>query len=325
MARESREERSRPGVELSFVIPVYNGAATIGDVVERIHESFRDLSLEVVLVDDGSADDSEQVCLGLAEGSPETVRFLHLARNFGEHNAVLAGLNHSRGAYVAILDDDGQNPPEEVRRMYAEIRSKGFDVVFGRYREKRHSWSRNAGSWFNDRMANFMLKKPPELYLSSFKVLSRFTVDQIIQYHGAFPYIDGLILRATRNLGQVEVEHREREGSVSNYTPRKLFFLWLNMFLNFSIAPLRVAVLLGVCTSVFSLLIMAGIVVDKLYINPGVTIGIPTVMVLIVFFAGVQLVILGAIGEYLGRLFLDYSKTPQFVVRYVAEKGGRSE
>jgi undecaprenyl-phosphate 4-deoxy-4-formamido-L-arabinose transferase len=310
------EHQSDP-VELSFVIPVFNAAGSIGEVVRRIHELYGEMSIEVVLVNDGSQDESEQRCRELAEHYPDSVVFLHLARNFGEHSAVLAGLNHAQGEYVAILDDDGQNPPEEVRRLYDAIRAGGYDVIYGRYRTKQHGWMRNLGSRFNDRVANLMLRKPRELYLSSFKLLNRFVVREITGYKGAFPYIDGLILRTTRNLGQIEVEHRSREGSESGYTLSKLMRLWLNMFLNFSIMPLRLSALLGLFTSLVSLFLLVAIVIDKLYINPEVTHGLPTVLVIVVFFAGVQLVILGTIGEYLGRLFLDHSKSPQFVVRYV--------
>ncbi|MCP3980521.1 MAG: glycosyltransferase family 2 protein [bacterium] len=309
--------------DLSFVIPVFNGSASVARVVESIHELYADLRIEVVLVNDGSSDDSERVCAELAERHPDSVVFLHLARNFGEHSAVLAGLNHASGHYTAVLDDDGQNPPDQVRVLYDEIRTGGRDVVYGRYRAKRHDSWRNLGSRFNDRVANWMLKKPRDLYLSSFKILNRFLVDEITAYKGAFPYIDGLILRATSNVGQVEVEHLERDTASSGYTLRKLMRLWTNMFLNFSIAPLRLSVLLGLFTSASSVLLMIAIVVDKLWINPEVTRGLPTVLVIIVFFAGVQLVILGTIGEYLGRLFLDHSKSPQFVVRYVKRRGAK--
>jgi undecaprenyl-phosphate 4-deoxy-4-formamido-L-arabinose transferase len=312
-------------VELSFVIPVYNGSRTVGKVVEDIHEIYADLELEVVLVNDGSHDDSERACIALRERHPKTVTFVHLSRNFGEHNAVMAGLNHATGAYVAVLDDDGQNPPGEVRRMYDELRARNYDVVYGRYRVKQHGWFRNLGSWFNDRIANFMLNKPRDLYLSSFKVMNRFVVDEITQYTGAFPYIDGLILRTTSNLGQVNVEHMDCEEARSNYTLRRLFLLWLNMFLNFSITPLRMSVLLGTVTSLISVLLMAAVVIDKLYITPNMPVGVPTVLITVVFFAGVQLVILGALGEYLGRLFLDQSKSPQFVVRYVRSRETRAD
>ncbi|HKQ62716.1 MAG TPA: glycosyltransferase family 2 protein [Candidatus Polarisedimenticolaceae bacterium] len=303
-------------VDLSFVIPVYNGGGSIGSVVRRIHELYRDLAIEVVLVNDGSRDDSEQVCAALVREHPRSVVFVHLARNFGEHNAVLAGLNRACGNYVVVLDDDGQNPPEEVRRLYAEIRRGNYDVVYGRYRVKHHSLFRNLGSWFNDRMANLMLHKPRELYLSSFKLLNRFVVGEIVKYRGAFPYVDGLILRTTRNLGQIDVEHRPG-ATPSNYDLRRLFLLWLNMFLNFSITPLRLSALLGVTISLLSVLLLVAIVLDKLYWDPDLPLGLPTLLVVTVFFGGVQLVILGMIGEYLGRLFLDHSQSPQYVVRYV--------
>lgn len=304
-------------VELSFVIPVFNGSQTISGVVEQIHELYADLSIEVVLVNDGSSDGSEATCRALQEKYPDSLVFIHLARNFGEHNAVLAGLNHALGAYVAVLDDDGQNPPGEVRNLYDAIREQNADVVYGRYRVKRHSVLRNLGSRFNDKMANWMLNKPPELYLSSFKLMNRFTVDEITRYSGAFPYIDGLILRATSNLIQIDVEHLERDESESNYTAGMLLRLWLNMFLNFSITPLRISALLGLVTSLASLGLMVAIVIDKLYITPELAVGIPAILVTIAFFAGIQLVILGTFGEYLGRIFLDQSGSPQFVVRYV--------
>jgi glycosyltransferase involved in cell wall biosynthesis len=309
-----------PQAEISFVIPVFNGARTITAVVERIFEFYSDLEVEIVLVNDGSGDDSESVCLALQEEHPRGITYVQLARNFGEHNAVLAGLSHSTGSHVAVLDDDGQNPPEEVRRMYDELRSGGWDVVYGRYRAKQHSALRNLGSAFNDRVANLMLNKPRDLYLSSFKVMNRFVADEITRYRGSFPYIDGLILRTTCHLGQVDVDHQERAGAESNYTIRRLFLLWLNMFLNFSIMPLRFSALLGACMSIASFFLMIAIVIDKLYVNPDVSVGIPTVLVTVAFFAGVQLLILGTVGEYLGRIFMDQSGTPQSVVRYTRER-----
>jgi glycosyltransferase involved in cell wall biosynthesis len=312
----SEGKRPAPIPELSLVIPVYNGSQTIRPIVECIHAVFESTSFEIILVNDGSEDDSEVVCAALAEEYPRTTTFVHLSRNFGEHNAVLAGLIYARGHYAALLDDDGQNPPEEVVRMLNELKRGEFDVVYGHYVDKQHSWFRNLGSRFNDRVATWILGKPKTLYLSSFKVMNRFLADEIIKYQGPYPYTDGLIYRSTRRIGQIPVEHRPGAGGPSRYTFRKLVRLWMNMFLNFSIAPLRLSVYVGLLTSCLSMVALVFILIDKIWITPGVTIGIPTVLGGIVFFAGIQLMMLGLVGEYLGRLYLDHTGTPQYIVRY---------
>src|SRR5437667_2253977 len=313
------------GPELSLVIPVYNGSRTIGPLVEQTAKIFGSTSFEIVLVNDGSEDDSERVCVKLAEKFPQNVTFVHLSRNFGEHSAVLAGFTQARGRYVAVLDDDSQNPPEEVVRMLDELKRKNYDVVYGHYIEKKHSWFRNAGSRFNDRIATLMLDKPKDLYLSSFKVMTRFLVNEIIKYRGPYPYTDGLIYRTTRKIGQIPVEHRTNLSGPSRYTFRKLVRLWLNMFLNFSVKPLRLSVYVGLCTSCLSILALFLILIDKIWITPNLTVGIPTVLGSIVFLAGIQLMILGLVGEYLGRLYMDHTGTPQYIVRYVTRTNSKAE
>jgi len=311
--------------ELSLVIPVYNGSQTIRAVVESIQRVFASRSFEIILVNDGSEDDSEKVCAQLVQESRGTVTLLQLSRNFGEHSAVLAGLSQARGEYMAVLDDDGQHPPEEVARMLAEIKQKNYDVVYGHYIEKQHSQFRNAGSRFNDRIATLMLGKPKDLYLSSFKVMNRFLVNEIIKYRGPYPYADGLIYRTTRRIGQIPVEHRANMIGPSRYTFRKLLGLWLNMFLNFSIKPLRLSVYVGLVVSCLSVLALGFIFVDKVWITPDLTLGIPTVLGCVVFFSGVQLMILGLVGEYLGRLYLDQTGTPQYIVRSVTRIESNTE
>ncbi len=311
--------------ELSLVIPVYNAAGTIGPLVDQIVRVFGSSPFEVVLVNDGSEDESETVCAELANKYPQTIVFVHLSRNFGEHNAVLAGFMQSRGNYIAVLDDDGQNPPEEVKRMLEDLKRKNYDVIYGHYIEKKHSAFRNLGSWFNDRIATIMLHKPKDLYLSSFKVMNRFVVNEIVKYRGPYPYTDGLIYRVTRNIGQIPVEHRVSARGRSRYTLRRLVRLWLNMFLNFSIKPLRLSIYVGLITSCLSVVALVAILVDRLWITPNVTLGIPTVLGTIVLLAGIQLMILGLVGEYLGRLYLDQTGTPQYVVRYVKGRNSGSD
>jgi undecaprenyl-phosphate 4-deoxy-4-formamido-L-arabinose transferase len=253
----------------------------------------------------------------LADQYRGSIVFVQLARNFGEHSAVLAGLALTLAPLVAVLDDDGQNPPDELPKMFMALEREGLDVVYGRYVERQHHWLRGLGSGFNDWVANIMIGKPRGLYLSSFKVMNRFIVDQIVKYTGPYPYIDGLICRTSNRLGQVPVKHASRIAGRSNYTLFKLVRLWLNMFLGFSILPLRLASLLGVLTAASSCLWLLAILVDKLWITPGVTMGIPTVLASIVLFSGVQLIVMGMIGEYLGRAFLASSGQPQYVIRRI--------
>ena len=217
------------------------------------------------------------------------------------------------------MDDDFQNPPEEVSRLIEHARGGGYDVVYTRYALKRHHWGRNVASRLNDRVATIMLDKPRDLYLSSFKCLTQFTVQEILKYRGPYPYIDGLVLRCTRNIGTLAADHAERRVGRSGYTLRKLVALGLNMFVNFSIAPLRLSALLGVAASGIGVILGIDVVVERL-LRPGVPVGWASIPVAVLVFAGVQLIMLGLIGEYLGRLFLTENQTPQFVVREVVEK-----
>ncbi|MCK5803807.1 MAG: glycosyltransferase family 2 protein, partial [Lentisphaeria bacterium] len=196
--------------ELSLLIPVYNAAETINALVERLSAELDSLRIEFVLVNDGSSDDSDAVCRKLHEIYPNQLTYVKLARNFGEHNAVMAGLAQTTGEYVVIMDDDFQNPPEEVLKLHSAAREGSFDVVYSQYERKQHSPFRNLGSTLHNRMAVALIKKPRDLYLSSFKCLSRWLVKQVVGYTGPFPYLDGLIFRCTHNYGTVEVRHDER-------------------------------------------------------------------------------------------------------------------
>jgi len=299
-------------VRLSVCIPVYNGARTIGPLVDAVRSACAEYELEVVLVDDGSADDSARVCMELAEAK-DFVTAISLRRNFGEHNAVMCALAHCTGDYAAIIDDDFQNPPEEIEKLLVEAR-RGFDVVYAKYRSKKHSPFRNLGSKFNDRMATALLRKPKDLYLCSFKVIARPVIDEIVKYTGPFPYIDGLILRVTDSISSVYVEHKAREDGHSNYTIGKLVALWLNMFVNFSIRPMRAISLVGMATSVASFLVGIVFFVERLR-NPTIPAGWASLAILVLFIGGIQTMSMGIIGEYIGKNYLDRNGTPQWVIR----------
>lgn len=305
---------ARP-IDVSFVVPVFNGAVTIETVVQDVLRVFEEHSVEIILVNDGSGDHSDLMCRTLVNQFPGIVRFLNLARNFGEHHAVLAGLSVSGGDAVVVLDDDGQHPAEEAMRLWRGLKTTGCDVIYGRYLEKQHSLFRNLGSRLNDRMATWLLRKPADLYLSSFKVMNRFLVEQIVRYRGPFPYIDGLIFWSTRNIGQIDVQHRVRVAGTSGYTLRKLVRLWLNMFLGFSLAPLRMAAVLGLAITLFSAVFLAVTIVVEIGLPSGGSPGVLLLVACLAFFSGVQLTALGLVGEYVGRSFLTHNGMPQYVVR----------
>lgn len=299
---------------ISVVVPVYNGAATIPRLIEALDEELRPQNdLELILVNDGSArDDSDAVCERYAL-SHDWIVYIELAKNFGEHNAVMAGLNHVTGDCVVIMDDDLQNPPHEVIRLADEL-DKGYDVVFSYYEKKQHQLGRNWGSAFNDLVASYVLKKPKDLYLSSFKAIKTSIVRQIVKYDGPFPYIDGLILRHTSRLGRLQVEHHPRAEGESNYTLAKLVGLWLNMLTNFSILPLRFASLLGLLLAVLSGFAALFVIIERLT-NPDLPTGWTSVIVTILFVSSVQLLAIGLMGEYLGRVLLKLNQIPQFAIR----------
>ena len=320
MSRTNRAVIIRRVQRVSIVVPVYCGAATVPTLVERLHAELGAIyELEIVLVDDGSPDNSAEVCRALAARYP-FVRVALLSRNFSEHNAVMAGLNFAKGDCVVIMDDDLQNPPSEVVKLIDKL-GAGFDVAYARYDEKRHHALRNLGSWFNDRVANVMLGKPPDLYLCSFKAMSRFVVDEVKKFDGPFPYIDGLVLRTTRNIGVVTVEHHERQAGHSSYTLRKLIRLWVNMFTSFSILPLRVATVLGLLVATLGLVVAVMSIIERLR-DPSVPIGWASVIVSVMLLSGTQLFALGMLGEYLGRMFLKIGGEPQFVVREFINDSG---
>lgn len=299
---------------VSFVVPLY----FTGEGVVKLLDAFRNLPLgsdyELILVNDGSTDDTAARVRELAPTMPVPVTFVNLARNFGEHAAVLEGLRHARGRWVVNLDDDLQNPISEALKLLDHLRSTGADVVYSYYEEKKHHWFRNFGSWLTNAMATKLLDKPSDLYLSSFRAMTGDLVQRVIRYQGPYPYVDGLILGATNRIERLKVEHQERADGKSGYTLRKLVRLWMNMFFNFSVMPLRVASVLGVALCLLGMLLFIAVIVE--YFLHGVQqIGWASVMVAISIFSGSQLLILGVLGEYVGRSYLTLSGKPQSLLR----------
>lgn len=300
--------------DFSFVVPLYQ----TGDGLNALLTAFRELHLqeswELVLVDDGSTDGTFDRVRALTAHFPAPVVLVELARNYGEHAAVLEGYRRSSGKWVVNLDDDLQNPLEEAVRLVAHLRSSGAEVVYSHYARKQHPPLRNAASWLANRCASFLLRKPDDLYLSSFRALRRELVERIISYRGPYPYIDGLILGATQRISTLEVRHEARAHGGSQYDVTRLLRLGLSLFFDFSIMPLRLAGVLGfiLCLGGAGTLVM--VLVEMLTLGTKQA-GWGSLMGALAVFSGAQLLMLGIIGEYVGRAFLTVSGKPQSLVR----------
>jgi len=308
------------GPALSFVIPLYNSVETIGALVSAIDGLVVEGGHEIVLVNDGSSDATADVCQALLKMARVPVTYVEHARNYGEHNAVLTGWRHAAGAHLVNLDDDGQNPPAEAVRLWQHAKATGLDVVFGHYAEKQHSLWRNFGSWFTNRMTDWALEKPKGFYLSSFRCVTAFVAREVAGHTGPYPYIDGLILQVTQRIGSIEVTHEERKAGASGYTLRRLLRLWLSAWVNFSVLPLRLATALGLVMAIAGLAGFAWVVWLRVT-NQGPSFGWGSLMAALLVFSGTQLVLLGLIGEYIGRTFLTVNKRPQAILRAVAKSG----
>jgi undecaprenyl-phosphate 4-deoxy-4-formamido-L-arabinose transferase len=300
--------------ELSFVVPLYN----TGPGLLPLLDAFRTLALpeswELVLVDDGSTDGTALAVRQAVADFPVPVMVVELARNFGEHAAVLEGYRHARGDCVVNLDDDLQNPPSEAVRLVRHLRESDAEVVYSRYAAKKHPLARNVASWLANCCATFLLGKPRDLYLSSFRAMRRELIERIVVYRGPYPYMDGLILGATNRIATLEVAHAGRRIGRSGYTLRKLIRLALSLLFDFSVMPLRIASVLGVVLCAAGGVVLAEVVVETAWIGRR-QIGWGSLMGALAVFSGAQLLMLGLIGEYVGRAFLTVSGKPQSLVR----------
>jgi len=299
--------------KISVVVPVYNSQATLVELIERVSKVLAPVGpFEIILVNDGSRDRSADVCRKLALGN-EFVKFISFFRNFGQASAILAGLREARGSVCVIMDDDLQNPPEEILKLLEGI-DNGFDFAFGVTPRPSQSLFRLLASKLTFKMADLMLDKPRGLYHSSFLALRQEVVRQIVHYDGPYPYLAGLIFRVSHHGTNVMVRNDERKQGQSQYSLVKLIKLWINSFTSFSVVPLRVAGLVGSLISLSGFILLGVLVVQRLFYGRFLT-GWISLLGASLIFSGVQLLALGLLGEYLGRGFMLLNKSPQYSIR----------
>lgn len=308
---------------ISFVIPCYRSSQTLPGVIQEIKDTMKTLKkyeYEIVLVNDSSPDDTFSVITGLCREN-DNITGINLARNFGQHAALMAGFHYVKGDIVVCLDDDGQTPACEVGRLLAGI-EEGADVVYAKYNHKHHSGFRNFGSHVNEVMTRIMLGKPKDLYVSSYFAAKRFVVDEMIRYEYAYPYVIGLVLRTTKNIVNVEIDHRDRQAGESGYTIKKLLGLWFNGFTAFSVKPLRIATVTGTICALCGFAYGIYTIIKKIFIQPpDLVIGFSALMSVIVFMGGMLMLMMGLVGEYMGRMYVSMNNSPQYVIREIVGNG----
>lgn len=300
--------------KISFVIPCYRSENTVGGVVDEIVETITahgGYDYEIILVNDNSPDRVIDTIKALSAANPK-VKGLDLSRNFGQHSAIMAGFTYLTGDIVVCLDDDGQTPANEVFKLIDKLDS--FDLAFAEYKTKQHSGFRNFGSKINDLMARWLLSKPKDLKIMSYFACKRYVVEEVLRYENPYPYMSGLLLRATKKVTNVEVNHRERIEGSSGYSLKKLLLLWINGFTSFSVKPLRFATFLGFFTAVIGFLFGIYVIIHKIVV-PDSLMGWSSTMSVMLFLGGMIMLMLGMVGEYVGRIYLSINRSPQFVIR----------
>ena len=299
--------------KISVVIPVYNSAECVGALVARIAECLGDSDYELILVNDCSTDDSWEKVKDAGKGHKRLVG-LNLRKNVGQDNALMAGFSRVSGEHIIIMDDDLQHDPGDIERLIATQVGEDADVCYANFVKKEQKWWKNMGSWFNGKMAEILIDKPPDIYLSPFKCISKRVVDEVQKNAGPYPYIDGLLFMVTRNIVQTSVEHHPRYSGRGNYTLARSFAVWLKLMMGFSVFPLRLITFVGLSTASLGLL-LALYFFGKYFIIGESVVGWTSLMVVFLVFSGVILMALGFIGEYVGRLFVQANQNLPYSIK----------
>lgn len=304
-------------MKLSFVVPCYRSENTIKTVVDEVITTVQTRTgydYEVILVNDNSPDNVWRVIKELSENNAK-ITGISLARNFGQHSALLAGYAHCTGEYVISLDDDGQAPLESLFALLDKL-EEGYDVVYAYYNEIKQTAFRRFGTWMAQKMGEVMLDQPKNLKASSFYIARKFVIDEIIQYKNAYPYLLGLVLRTTRNIACIQTNHRKRLEGTSGYSFRRLLGLWVNGFTAFSVKPLELGIVMGVICALAGFVCAVTVIIRK-FMGYTTMLGWSSTISIILVIGGMILVMLGLIGEYIGRIYISINNAPQYVIKEV--------
>ena len=303
---------------ISFAIPCYRSENTIGAVIDEIKETVSKVSdeydYEIVTVVDGSPDNVFDVLKEIAANDSK-VKVINLSKNYGQASAKIAALRHCTGEYVMILDDDGQCPVDKTIELIEPLKH-GYDVSIADYPQKKQSWFKNFGSKINTYTSRIMLDVPKDFHSTNFYAIKKFVIDQIVLYKNPYPYLDGLISQATKSIAYVPMEERERMSGTTGYTFKKLLALWLNGFTAFSILPLRISSMVGVICAIVGFIYGLVTIIRKLF-GDVVTAGWSSTISIMLFIGGLIMMMLGMIGEYIGRIYISINNSPQYVIKEI--------
>lgn len=300
---------------ISFIIPCYRSEKTVASVIDEIKNTMAqndDYDYEIVTVNDASPDNVYSVLCNLAANNSH-ISVIDLANNSGKQSAVMAGLSIAHGDIIVCLDDDGQCPVYELWKLIDGL-NDGYDIAMAYYGKKKESEFRNWGSLMNSFMFNILLSKPKDLQLTNFYAIKKFVIEEMLRYKNPYPYLHGLMLRTTKNIISIPMQERDRFEGTSGYTLKKLIMFWLDGLTGFSVKPLRLTMILGFASSSFGIMYGIYVVIKKLFFETQM-VGWASLMSLMLFLGGVILLMLGLIGEYIGRIYICINNSPQYVIR----------
>jgi undecaprenyl-phosphate 4-deoxy-4-formamido-L-arabinose transferase len=303
--------------KISFVIPCYKCENSIENVVKDIIETVNKSSkfnYEILLVNDGSPDNTLLIIGKLVKENTNIIA-INLSKNYGQHSALMAGYANVSGDYIIGLDDDGEHNPKDIFKLVDEL-EKGYDYVCADFSHRQRSMIKRFGSKVNDIMATSLLNKPANVTFSSFYIMRRFVVDEIVKCKNPFPYIGGLIVSITKNLSTVKIDSHSRTFGESSYNIKNSLALWLNGFTAFSVKPLRVASTMGLIMAFVGFVYGFYIIIKKI-MTPDLLVGYASTMAIILFVGGMLMLSMGMLGEYIGRIYISINKVPQYVIKNI--------